>query len=84
MREYTPKDDVQKKSYFSDRFFVSPNVPRYEIFSDSIFAKDYQAIAKEVGVNKVYIEHTHLVLHISKNDIVKAMNFLNILFPPVT
>ena len=76
MRKYTPKDSVQKQAYFSDRFFVSPNVPRYEIFSDSIFAKDYQAIAKEVGINKVYIEHTHLVLDISKDDIVKAMKFL--------
>ncbi len=76
MRQYTSKNDVQKKSYFSDRFFVTPTVPRYEIFSDSIFAKDYQAIAKEIGINKVYIEHTHLVLHISKNDIVKAMKFL--------
>ena len=66
----------KNKAYFSDRFFVSPNVPRYEIFSDSIFAKDYQAIAKEVGINKVYIEHTHLVLDISKDDIVKAMKFL--------
>ena len=76
MRKYTPKDNVQNKPYFSDRFFVTPSVPRYEIFSDTVFAKDYQAIAKEVGINKVYIEHTHLVLHISKNDIVKAMKFL--------
>ena len=76
MRKYTPKDNVQNKPYFSDRFFVTPNVPRYEIFSDTVFAKDYQAIAKEVGINKVYIEHTHLVLHISKNDIVKAIKFL--------
>ena len=76
MRKYTPKDNVQNKPYFSDRFFVTPSVPRYEIFSDTVFAKDYQAIAKEVGINKVYIEHTHLVLHISKYDIVKAMKFL--------
>lgn len=76
MRKYTPKDDVQKKAYFSDRFFISPNIPKYEIFSDSVFAKDYQAISKEVGVNNAYIEHTHLVLIINKNDIVKAMRFL--------
>mgnify|MGYP006371027035 FL=1 len=31
MRKYTPKDNVQKEAYFSDRFFVSPNVPRFEI-----------------------------------------------------
>ena len=76
MRKYTPKDNVQNKPYFSDRFFVTPSVPRYEIFSDTIFAKDYQAIAKEVGINKVYIEHTHLVLHIEKNSIVNTMKYL--------
>lgn len=27
MRAYTPKDDVQKKSYYKDRFFVKPPVP---------------------------------------------------------
>ena len=47
MRKYTPKDNVQNKPYFSDRFFVTPSVPRYEIFSDTIFAKDYQAIDRK-------------------------------------
>ncbi len=76
MRKYTPKDNVQKQSYFSDRFFVSPNVPRYEISEDEIFAKDLEAISQKISIKESYIEHTHLVLHVCKNDIVKTMEFL--------
>lgn len=30
-RKYTPKDDVQKKSYYTDRFYVTPSIPKEEI-----------------------------------------------------
>ena len=42
MRKYTPKDSVQKQAYFTDRFFVSPPVPRFNPNSDEIFAKDFE------------------------------------------
>jgi NADH-quinone oxidoreductase subunit C len=76
MRKYTPKDNVQRQAYFSDRFFVSPNVPRYEINEDEIFAKDFEKISSEFPIIDSYIEHTHLVLHINKDDIVKIMTYL--------
>jgi NADH-quinone oxidoreductase subunit C len=76
MRKYTPKNSVQKEAYFSDRFFVSPNVPRYEINSDEIFSKDFQKISNLINIKDAYIEHTHLVFHINKNSIIEAMNFL--------
>ena len=63
MRKYTPKDNVQKQAYFSDRFFVYPNVPRFEIESDEIFASDFEKISKAIEIKDAYIEHTHLVLH---------------------
>ena len=44
MRKYTPKDSVQKQAYFTDRFFVSPPVPRFNPNSDEIFAKDFEEI----------------------------------------
>ena len=28
MRKYTPKQDVQQKSYFSDRFYITPQTPK--------------------------------------------------------
>lgn len=76
MRKYTPKDNVQKQAYFSDRFFISPNVPRFEIDSDEIFSSDFEKISKVIEIKEAYIEHTHLVLIIDKNSIVETMNFL--------
>ncbi|MBU3014673.1 NADH-quinone oxidoreductase subunit C [Poseidonibacter lekithochrous] len=77
MRKYTPKDNVQRQAPFSDRFFVSPTVPRLDISSDEIFSNDYEAFSKLFKVTDAYIEHTHLVLNIDKNDIVEVMKFLS-------
>jgi len=77
MRKYTPKDDVQRKAPFSDRFFVSPPVPRVEISSDEIFANDYEKFSASFEVLEAYIEHTHLVIHVNKNAIVGIMKFLS-------
>ena len=76
MRKYTPKDGVQKQAYFSDRFFVSPSVPRFNPNSDEIFANDFEKISSVINIKEAYIEHTHLVLHIDKNNIIETMNFL--------
>ena len=77
MRKYTPKDDVQRKAPFSDRFFVSPSVPRLDIQSDEVFLKDYEAFSSAFKVEQAYIEHTHLVMHVNKNAIVHIMKFLS-------
>ena len=50
MRKYTPKDSVQKQAYFTDRFFVSPPVPRFNPNSDEIFAKDFEEINYSINV----------------------------------
>ena len=50
MRKYTPKDNVQKQAYFSDRFFVTPPVPRFEIDSDEIFSSDFEKISKVIEI----------------------------------
>jgi NADH-quinone oxidoreductase subunit C len=76
MRKYTPKDNVQKQAYFSDRFFVSPSVPRFEIESDEIFSSDFEKISNVINIKEAYIEHTHLVLHIEKKNIVNTMKYL--------
>lgn len=77
MRKYTPKDNVQRQAPFSDRFFVSPSVPRIDISNDEIFSKDYESFTEAFKVEDAYIEHTHLVLNVDKNDIVEIMNFLS-------
>ena len=76
MRKYTPKDNVQKQAYFSDRFFVTPNLAKNDVNSDEIFANDFEKISSVINIKEAYIEHTHLVLHIDKNNIIETMNFL--------
>ena len=76
MRKYTPKDNVQRQAYFSDRFFVSPPVPRFPIDSDEIFAKDFEEINYSINVQKAYIEHTHLVIIIDKSFLISCVKLL--------
>ena len=76
MRQYKPKDNVQRKSYFSDRFFVSPSVPRKEPSEDEIFAKDFEEINYSIHLKEAYIEHTHLVLVIDKNFLIPCVKML--------
>lgn len=76
MREYKPKDDVQKKSPYSDRFFVSPSLARKEIDTDEQFLKDFNSISSKFSILESYIEHTHLVIHIDKKNILDFMKFL--------
>jgi len=61
MRKYVPKDNVQKKAYYTDRFHVVPSVPRSEV-EDTHFKEVVSklgALAKES-----YIEIGQLVVHI--------------------
>lgn len=76
MRQYKEKDNVQKKSYFSDRFYVTPSLPRLDASEDEQFAKDLELFSQKVEVKEAFIEHTHLVIHIDKNAVVDAMNCL--------
>ena len=76
MRKYTPKDNVQRQAYFSDRFFVSPPVPRFPIESDEIFSKDFEEINYSINVQKAYIEHTHLVIVIDKSFLISCVKLL--------
>lgn len=77
MRAYTPKDDVQKKSYYKDRFFVKPPVPRSDVSADEIFHDDEQSLKTIVPILESYIEVSHLVLMINPEDNVKVISYLN-------
>ncbi len=76
MRKYTPKNDVQKKSYFNDRFYVAPQTPKFEPSSDEIYAKDIESLSAEFEISKSYIEIEELVIHIKVEDNVKVLTFL--------
>ena len=76
MRKYTPKDSVQKEAYFSDRFFVSPIVPRFSPSEDEIFAKDFEEINYSINVQEAYVENGHLVVIIDKSFLIASVKLL--------
>jgi NADH-quinone oxidoreductase subunit C len=76
MRKYTPKDNVQKKSYYTDRFFVSPIVPRSDPRSDEIYEKDIEKISSKVQILEAYVENKELVIYINPKDNVTTLKFL--------
>ena len=76
MRAYTPKDDVQRKSYYNDRFYVTPTLERGSVYNDSTFSSDYSSLKNVVTINEAYIELDHLVIVINPEDNVKAIEYL--------
>ncbi len=76
MRAYKPKDDVQKKSYYSDRFYITPQTPKESIQNDSVSANTFELLSKEVEILNSYIELGHAVIIINANDNLKAIKYL--------
>ncbi|MFT7879271.1 MAG: NADH-quinone oxidoreductase subunit C [Sulfurimonas sp.] len=66
MRKYTPKDNVQAKSYYTDRFWVAPRVPREEVEKESHFEAVVKALGKQV--KESYVEVGQLVVHIDATE----------------
>ncbi len=75
MRKYTPKNDVQKKAYYNDRFWVAPRTPRYEVKSDSRFANDLERVAQTFGVKDSYVELDYFVLYVDSKDNFEVVKF---------
>ena len=74
MRKYVPKDNVQAKSYYTDRFWVAPRVPRIEIEAESHFADVVKALGKLS--KESYVEIGQLVIHIDATTNVETMTIL--------
>ncbi len=68
MRTYKPKDDVQKKAYYTDRFYVAPQVPKEEVATDEVFASDLEAIKAKFEVLDAYIQVEQMVVFIKPED----------------
>lgn len=76
MRKYTPKDDVQKKSYYNDRFFVSPQLSRINPSDDETYKKDIEDLSVKIQILEAYIENEELVVYINASDNVKCLKLL--------
>ena len=68
MRAYTPKDDVQAKPYYTDRFYVAPQVPKSAVEEDEVFANDLKAIKKKFKVLDAYIQVEQMIVYIKPQD----------------
>jgi NADH-quinone oxidoreductase subunit C len=76
MRAYTPKKDVQQKSYYNDRFYVTPQLPKEDVQTDEIFSKDVQALQSQFTIKQAYIQRGHLVVYINSEDNVAVLEYL--------
>ena len=76
MRAYTPKDDVQAKSYYTDRYYVAPQVPKQDVESDEVFASDLAAIKKKFKVTEAFIQVEQMVIYINPSDIYGVLEFM--------
>lgn len=68
MRAYTPKDDVQAKPYYTDRFWVAPQVAKHDVSEDAVFAHDLDAIKLQFEVLDAYIQVDQMVVVINAAD----------------
>ena len=76
MRAYQNKQDVQQKSYYSDRFYITPQLARQSVYNDSTLSNDFLSLSRQVEVKEAFIELDHLVLHINAVDNIKAIKHL--------
>jgi NADH-quinone oxidoreductase subunit C len=76
MRKYSPKNDVQAKSYYNDRFYVTPTLEKLSVESDDIFNTDYNSLQEIVEVKDAYIQTGHLVIYVNPEDNVKTIKHL--------
>ena len=76
MRAYKNKDNVQKKSYYTDRYYQSPQVPKSAPESDEVFATDLEAIKSKFEVLDAFIQVEQLVIYINPNDNYGVLEFM--------
>lgn len=76
MRKYTPKDDVQAKAYYTDRYYVAPQVPKSEVESDEIFAADLAAIKAKFDVKEAFIQVEQMIVYINASDIYGVLELM--------
>ncbi len=76
MRAYTPKDDVQAKAYYTDRYYVAPQVPKSEVDTDEVFASDLEAIKAKFEVKEAFIQVEQMVVYINAHDIYGVLELM--------
>jgi len=73
MRPYSEKENVQKKPYYSDRFWVAPQIPKEPVESDAIFAADLEVLKAKFDIKDAYIQRGQMVVYINPVDNVDVL-----------
>lgn len=76
MRSYSDKQNVQKKAYYNDRYFVAPHIPKEDIESDEVFAHDVAFLKQKFDIKEAYIQRGQLVIYIQAIDNVDVLTCL--------
>ena len=76
MRKYTPKDNVQGKAYYTDRFWTAPRVAREEVSTDSHFSKLLETIKESIEVKDAYIQIGQMIVIIEPSDNFQTLSIL--------
>ena len=76
MRAYKPKDNVQAKAYYTDRYYVAPQVPKSDVSEDAVFAADLEAIKVKFEVKEAYIQVGQMVIYINQHDIYGVLELM--------
>ena len=76
MRKYVDKKNVQKKPYYTDRFWVAPQIPKLDVSSDEVFASDVEALKANFEIKEAYIQRGQLVVYINASESVEVLTYL--------
>ncbi len=76
MRRYVDKKNVQAKSYYNDRFYITPQSPKSEPSTDEVFANDMELLNQKFAISESYIQLGHLVVYIDSKDNKDVLAFL--------
>ena len=76
MRAYTNKKNAQKKPYYTDRFYKSPQVAKFEVESDEVFAADLAAIKAKFEVSDAFIQVEQMTVWIDAKDNYAVLEFM--------
>ena len=76
MRVYKTKGNVQAKPYYTDRYWVAPQVAKFDVESDEVFAKDLEVIKSKFSVLEAFIQVEQMIVFINPKDIYKVLELL--------
>ncbi|MDR2905062.1 MAG: NADH-quinone oxidoreductase subunit C [Helicobacteraceae bacterium] len=74
-RKYTPKGDVQKKSYHTDRFYAPKEIVK-EAIEDSAVKADIDALTAKTGVEKSFFMRGEAIVYVASEKVKEALRFL--------